>query len=202
MDTEESSENTEVLSGEETSEEQLLQRLRARSILLNLDLAAEEVVEENEENKLRAGEKAEVREEDSVESGFFLMPMTMDNPNSPASTGKTKKEIYDYMTVDIPSQNFNKDKSNLMDIEFSRKKIKKTAKTKPKDTGLSRSLQDKNSKGMSKIKNTGLNRKDKKRASKAGLAKNLFLIKVETEVEEIMDIYYCKKTEDKWKLQL
>ncbi|MGM0421239.1 MAG: hypothetical protein ACQEQG_09615 [Bacillota bacterium] len=201
MEKEERRENTEVLSGEEISEEQLLQRLRERSILLNLDLDKEADGDENGENILLSA-KEEVIEEELLESEHFLMPMSMDNTNRPAYTGKTKKEIYDYMSVEIKSQNFKKNKSDLMDIEFSREKSKKVEKIKPKEPGERAGLQKETLKEKTKTKKIDFSKADKKRVPKAGLAENWFLMKVETELEEIMDIYHQKKIEDKWKLQL
>jgi len=148
-----------------------------------------------QENSFSPGEKAgEISEMDSRDSELFpmLMLMSMDNKKRPADAAKTKKAIYNDISVDLERRDYKnnkKGKENLMNIEFSQNnranKLKKKKKTKTSKTNLD------------SFDITG-----RKPALKRVSVKSWFTIKAEVEAEEIMDIYYCKNITSKWKLPL
>lgn len=175
-----------LLSEEEISKRELLRQVQERSVLLNSGFFKECDDEENEKkqesNLIPSKIKEKTTEKESQDSELFPMLMSIDNMNRPAKTYRTKKDIYDDMSVDFNNRITSKEKNDLMNIEFSRDKARKKDKIR---TG-----------------NKYLNISNKKRQTKVSLIKNWFEIKSEDEIERIMDIYYCKDIKNKWKLHL
>ncbi len=184
--TNEVNKNDLVLSEEEISEKELLGQVRERSVLLNSDFFIKCDDEENEKKQediiLPSKKEKETSENESQDSELFPMLMSIDNMNRPDKTYKTKKDIYDDMSISLNNRISKKEKNNLMDIEFSRDKSKKKEKNKTANKNL-------------KITN-------RNKPTKKSLVENWFEIKTEAEVERIMDIYYCKDIKNKWKLPL
>lgn len=170
---------------EEIGEKDLLLQVRERSVLLNSDSFTEPDNEENdkkqENNFISSTKASETTENESQDSELFPMLMSIDKTNRPANTYKTKKDIYDDMSVDFNKRSPGKDKNDLMNIEFSRGKLKKKEK-------------------KLKTSNKSLNITNRKKPTKAKLVDKWFEIKVIIEAERIMDIYYCKDIKSKWKL--